>query len=188
MKNVVDFIKKILKGIFKLIYGNLGFIIILGIIVVFRLYFVEIDSVVGTSMEPTLYNEDVVMVDTKIYKFTGLDRFDIIVFDNDDSEEEEYLVKRIIGLPGEVVEIKDGELLIDNKVIEVDENIMEFNQVTNNFNSGVIPEGHFFVLGDNRVVSLDSRSVEYVGFVSEETISGKVVFRQRPVKNMGFVK
>ncbi|MFV0499047.1 MAG: signal peptidase I [Bacilli bacterium] len=176
-----------MNKIMQIIKENTVFIIALILILVIRFYFISIDVVVGSSMEPTLSNDDVVIVDSKFYKLTELERFDIIIFDNDKSNEEFYLVKRVIGLPGETVEMKNNELYINGNKIKVSSEILRMNQKTLDFNSGVIPQNHYFVLGDNRELSLDSRS-EDVGYVSKNNITGKTIFRQRPFNKMGFVK
>lgn len=183
--------KSIKKHITDFLYNNKFFFITIIVLLIFRIFFISINVVVGESMEPTLHDDDVVIVDTKFYKYTKLDRNDIIVFEQDlenieGTLEEKYLVKRIIGLPGESVAIKSGKLYINDK--EVDNDITaEFDLITNDFESTVIPEGKYFVLGDNRTVSLDSRS-SYIGFVDEESINGHVVFREKPFKDFGFVK
>ncbi len=187
MKNILEKIKEAILFIFKLIFKNKGFLTLIAIILIYRFVFISVDTVVGESMLPTLRNDDVVIVDKQIYKLTELDRFDIITFDIDETEGENFLVKRVIGFPGETVEIKDGVLYIDGKKTEVEEHVKIFNAQTNDFKSEVVPEGHYFVLGDNRAVSLDSRS-SLVGFVSEDTIHGKVIFREKPFNSMGFVK
>ncbi len=188
MKKIVNFLLKVLKTLGSLIYDNKGFILIITLIIFVRVYVITIDQVVGTSMEPTLSDGDVVVVDTKIYKITELDRFDVIVFENEKDPEETYLVKRVIGFPGEIVEIREGTLYINDEVVEVEEHVDSFNFLTGDFKSSEVPENHYFVMGDNRVVSLDSRDSSRVGFVSEESIHGKVVIRQKPIKNIGFVK
>ncbi len=184
----MDKVSNVLKGVGKIIYNNKGFILILIAIVVFRFYFVSLDVVVGTSMEPTLHDDDIVMVDTKFYKVFELDRYDVIVFENFKSEEETYLVKRIMAFPGETVSIQQGVLYINGEEMEVPGHVNDFNYATNDFSEREVPEDHLFVLGDNRSVSLDSRDEARVGFVSYESIHGKVFFRQKPIKDFGFIK
>lgn len=184
----MDKIKGLLKFVGRTLYENKGFILILIAIFVFRFYFISVDVVKGTSMEPTLHNEDVVMVDSKIYKLLELDRYDVIVFENSKSQEESFLVKRVIAFPGETVEMKQGILYINGEEIDAPDYVNEFNYATADFSSSIVPEDHLFVLGDNRSVSLDSRDQTRVGFVPYDTIRGKVFFRQKPIKDFGFIK
>lgn len=183
--------KSILQRIFEVILNNKFFIITVVVILLFRFYFIAIDIVVGESMDPTLRDEDIVIVDSQFYKINKLDRYDIIVFEhgetnNNGKSQERFLVKRIIGLPGETVSVKSGKLYINGKEMK-NEVTDPFNTSTYDFESEVVPENHYFVLGDNRAVSLDSRSSQ-VGFVSEEAIRGQVIFRQKPLSEIGFVK
>lgn len=187
MGKILLIIKKIFSFIIDIILGNKGFIMLIAFIIFVRFYVVSIDTVNGPSMAPTLNDQEVVILDTKFYKLTKLDRFDIIVFDNDDSEDQQLLVKRIVGLPGETVEMRNNELYINGEKLECEDYIQEFNDKTFDFKTGVIPENHYFVLGDNRAISLDSRRDE-VGFVSLESIDGRVVFRQEPLSEIGFIK
>ncbi len=173
-----------LNKFLKVIKSNFFFILILVAIVVIRTYVISIEEIIGESMEPALQDGDLVITDNKLYKLTGINRFDIIVFDIPRNDEEFLYVKRVIGLPGETVEIKGGVLYINGEELEVDEDMAELNGLTYGFESGVIPEGSYFVLGDNRPVSLDSRYPE-VGFVSEDIILGHVFFRHRPLNKFG---
>lgn len=141
----------------------------------------------GESMMPTLQNEDRMIVN----KMQDLERFDIIVFHA--SEEEDY-IKRIIGLPGDYIEYKDDVLYINGKEYEepyLDEQkeALFDEQLTPDFtlddtpvNGEVVPEGHFFVMGDNRRYSKDSR---HIGAVPIEQVEGeaKVIFW--PLKDIG---
>lgn len=141
----------------------------------------------GESMMPTLQNEDRMIVN----KIQDLERFDIIVFHA--SEEEDY-IKRIIGLPGDYIEYKNDVLYINGKEYEepyLDEQkeALFDEQLTPDFtlddtpvNGEVVPEGHFFVMGDNRRYSKDSR---HIGAVPIEQVEGeaKVIFW--PLKDIG---
>lgn len=108
----------------------------------------------GTSMKPTIGDGDKILINRTI---GDLKRGDIVVFyfPKDTSKS---AVKRIIGLPGEVLEIREGKILINGQILEepyIDE---KFNQAKPTRNSVNIPEGHYFVIGDNRDNSYDSRS------------------------------
>ncbi len=142
-------------------------------VVFIRAFVLESSVVDGTSMEPYFYDEDSVLLDKLFYKYFEIDRFDVIVFEKNISSEEKFLIKRVIGLPGERVKMEYGTLYIDDKAI------YEYNDldiVTNDFEEVIVPEDSYFVLGDNRNNSLDSRSAS-VGFIAKEDIVGRVFLR-----------
>ncbi len=132
-------------------------------------------TVVGQSMEPTYYEgEDLVM----LHIINNYERFDVIVLKTNGGE---YYLKRIIGLPGETVKIDHSVVTINGNVIEepfIDEdNVYTYCNTAHltvcEFN---VPEGSYFVMGDNREHSLDSRYDE-VGYITEEQLYGTVVFK-----------
>jgi signal peptidase I len=139
----------------------------------------------GSSMEPNLHHGEKILINKVAYLFSGPDRGDIIVFDPPVVSENDY-IKRVIGLPGEFVEIKNGTVYIhkaDNSILTLDEPyIMEYPAYT--FTSEVIPENCYFVLGDNRNKSGDSH---YGWFVSRSDIYGKAWFAYSPMSNFGLV-
>lgn len=123
-------------------------------------------AVEGTAMMPAFNNGDKILVDTK---FNELKRGDVIIFLYPKDRSKSYF-KRIIGLPGEVVEIRGGEVLIDGQIMDetyVDE---AFNQTKPDFPPRKVPEYQYFVMGDNRDNSSDSR---YWGTVDKELVTGK---------------
>ncbi len=143
----------------------------------------------GPSMETTLHNKDNILVEKVSRYFGDIDRFDIIVFyPNDQAKKRngEYYVKRVIGLPGETVQIVDQTILINGEPLE------EFYGSTEMTSEGIaslpieLGEEEYFVLGDNREVSKDSRSAE-VGPVPLSRIGGKLLLRIYPLKRFGTV-
>ena len=117
-------------------------------------------------MEPNLYDGNILLVEQITSRFGDYKRFDVIVFEHSPS----YLVKRVIGLPGETIEYRDNKLYVDNKEIESHFNI---NGNTNNFGPITIPEDKYYVLGDNRIDSIDSRDF---GPVKKDKIVGRPFF------------
>jgi signal peptidase I len=168
-------------------------LVIYGLIIYVCLFFVpeyvlQRTQVEGPSMENTLHDDDYLMVEKISYHLDALKRFDIIVFypygrDN----KEEYFVKRLIGLPGETIQIKGEDIYINGEVI--DENYGK-DPITY---AGIaeepitLGEDEYFVMGDNREISFDSR-YEEVGVLSKKNIGGKAVLRVWPLNKFGFIK
>lgn len=144
--------------------------------------------VIVKAQVPTNSMEDTIMVDDKIvgirlaYLFSEPKRGDIIIFQYPDNPVEDY-VKRVIGLPGETVSFSDNKVFINGVELKedyIDGKPTEPGEIT----EFVVPEGHYFMLGDNRTSSWDSRF--WVNpFVSEDTIRGEVWFRYSP--SWGFI-
>ena len=121
---------------------------------VFVWYFGQRVSTVGDSMSPKLSNGDVVLVNRFAYNVTSPKRGDIIVFKPKGNENSHYYIKRIIGLPGETVEIISGKVYINGELL--DEPYLS-EEPTGDFGPYQVPEDSYFMLGDNRAVSKDSR-------------------------------
>lgn len=133
------------------------------------------------SMEPNFYSGDYVITSRQAYNIFGdPQRGDIIVFKSDlytDEGEAKNLIKRIIGLPGDTVEIIDGEVYLNGEMLN--EEYIKEPGLSGEMEAVTVPEGELFVMGDNRRVSQDSRSGA-VGTISQDTIVGKVVVRVYP--------
>ncbi len=155
------------------------------IIAVLILQFVKPTIVKESSMEPTFYENHYVFLSRQAYNLFGdPERGDIVVFDSDlplDENTTKKLIKRIIGLPGDHVVVKDGCVYINEELLS--EPYIK-DGVTNGSVDLVVPEGQLFCMGDNRLVSLDSRD-ERVGCVNQDRIVGKAVFRLYPFKLIG---
>ena len=144
----------------------------------------------GESMEMNYYDGDSVIADKLVYKLTGLDRFDVILLYpygrvTDDTPigfvqrefmgvEEDCYIKRVIGLPGETVQIVGSDILINGEVLEESYGKDPISRAGVASEPITLEENEYFVLGDNREVSEDSRTF---GPVSGENICGKVIFR-----------
>jgi len=181
--------KKIIKEIFP-------YIVIFVVVVIIRTFVITPITVVGSSMYPTLKNDELLLLSKISYVISDIDRFDIVVIKEDD-----WIIKRVIGLPGEDVSYKNEKLYINGEEVKdlyrngptEDFNLIDIwsagknNEYIDNFDEpfDVIPEGYYLVLGDNRKVSKDSRSV---GLIKEDEIKGKAVFRIWPLKKIGIVR
>lgn len=142
-------------------------------------YAAEKTTVVGESMETTLQEGDKVIINKLAYRFSKPKRFDVIVFKQSGKEHSYYNIKRIIGLPGETVQIKDGVVYINGEPITEKSAV----DVINNPGLAVEPitleDKEYFVLGDNRNLSEDSRFAN-IGNVVLDDIIGKAWIRLKP--------
>ncbi len=132
-------------------------------------------EVISGSMESTLNIDDRVIGNRLAYTFSDPERGDIIFFANPLNETETY-VKRIIGCPGETVEIRDGKVYINEAAVPLDEPYLK-EKMKGSFGPYVVPENSFFVMGANRNRSEDSREW---GFVARDEIYAKAWFRYKP--------
>ena len=157
----------------------LPYIIIIAVVLFIKAFIVTPIKVNGESMYPTLEEGDIMILNKTAYYFNKPKRFDIVVVDMPD----EYLIKRVIGLPGEQIEYKDNTLYVDGK--KVKENFEHGK--TDDFNikklgSDTVPEGYYLVMGDNRGNSLDSREL---GFMKEEQLLGRTNLIILPFDRIG---
>ena len=145
-------------------------------------------TVEGISMQPVLENNDSIIIDKFSYKIDSPKRYDIVVFpieDTDTDGKKRYFIKRIIGLPGETVYIDDGSVYINGSLLKSEKYGKEFMKEAGTASEPqTLASDEYFVLGDNRNMSTDSRS-ETVGLVRKEDITGKAVFRIWPFKKFG---
>ncbi|WP_157800961.1 signal peptidase I [Bacillus solitudinis] len=162
-------------------------IIALVLAIIIRTFIFASYEVQGESMMPNAQDGERFIVNKVGYGISAPDRFDMIVFHA--TEEDDY-IKRVIGLPGDLIRYEDDVLYINNEPIEepfLEERRARYEQgfYTKNFICPeVVPPNHVFVMGDNRANSLDSRRI---GFISNEQIVGKVDLRFWPIKEVGLV-
>ena len=174
-----DLFREILKWTFQIaIVCFIAFVLVW--------YFGKRVSVIGNSMNPELGNGDVTLINKVIYNMSTPKRGDVIAYASNGNDASHYSIKRIVGLPGETIEIQDGKILINSKEIK------ERYQTTAIEDVGVLSEpmklgnNEYFVLGDDRQNSEDSRNVD-IGNVKRTDIVGKVWFVIAG-ENFGFVR
>lgn len=162
-------------------------VIIYACVYIIPTYVIQRTIVDGPSMENTLHDGENLLVEKISYRMGNIDRFDVIVFYPYGREFKEYYVKRVIGLPGETIQIKDNKIYINGEVLEENygKNELSYEGIAEDVIT--IGEDEIFVLGDNREVSLDSR-YEEVGLVSLDDIGGKVLLRIWPLNKFGTVE
>lgn len=144
-------------------------------------------SVIGDSMEPTLSNGQEILINRFIYTFSTPKRGDVVVFLPNGNENAHYYVKRVVGLPGETIQIMEGRIYINGELYE--NNIYDKIADPGIANNPIILDnGEYFVLGDNVNSSEDSRSAN-IGTVSEDDIFGKAWFHMSSEsQGMGFIQ
>ncbi|MCR4590280.1 MAG: signal peptidase I [Lachnospiraceae bacterium] len=175
-----------MKKIKKIAGYSLYILIILLLTLVIKGVAFQRTVVSGDSMEHTLSDGDSLLVDKITYRFSEPERFDVIVFPYSVNDRV-YYVKRIIGLPGETVEIREGVILIDSHVLPYKYNrdvIMNPGVASTEI---TLNDHEYFVMGDNVNDSVDSRSYD-VGNIDKDMIIGKVFLRLRPFNKFGVIE
>ena len=167
------------RDIIEFFRDTFKYIVVAVLVFLLFIFVVGLQQVVGPSMTPTLKEGSVVVVN-KLKK--NFKREDVIVL----SQDEKYMIKRVIGLPGEYIQYKDNVLYINGE--RYDEKYLKDDVITEDFklediNETIIPEGMYLVLGDNRMDSMDSRDY---GLVSKEKVVGKVIMSIWPLNNVKF--
>lgn len=159
--------------ILKFVRELIPYLVIIVVVILFRTFIATPVRVEGSSMVPTLKDGDILVLNKLSHNYK---RFDIVVVSTNKSK----IVKRIIGMPGENIEYKDNKLYIDGKVIE-DKTVEATDDFTLKELYGMnrIPDGYYFVMGDNRDGSSDSRDYR-IGLIKKENILGKTIFRLFP--------
>lgn len=144
-------------------------------------------QVQGSSMEPKLSSEDNLIVDKISYHFHDPERFDIVVFPFR-YEENTFYIKRVIGLPGETIRIDEaGNILIDGEILEENYGKEVIQSPGRAYEDIVLAEDEYFLMGDNRNNSTDSRDPS-VGNVRRDEIVGRAWLRIWPLDKVGFIE
>ncbi len=140
-------------------------------------------EVSGSSMNPVLYSGDVVLINRIAYDLGTPARYDIAVFEKENSS---YNMKRIIGLPGETVQIKDNLVYINGKPLNADDKLGQATIAGIAEYPIELGEDEYFLLGDNRESSEDSR-FSGIGMIKREQLTGKVWFKFQPIEEFGLI-
>ena len=161
----------------KILKSWAPYLAIILLVVFLRTFIITPVRVDGKSMNPTLENGQILLLE-KIN--SNYKRFDIVVINYEENGQTEKLIKRIIGLPGETVEIKDNKIYIDEVEINDDYAYGE----TSDYEKITLDDDEYFILGDNRLISKDSR---YFGPVKKDDLMGEAVFRLWPFSSFGLI-
>lgn len=169
-------IKKILIEVFIWV-AQIAAVIFLAYFIIY--YCIEKTDVIGSSMENTLLANEPIIINKFSYRVSEPKRFDVIVFKQSGKEHSFYNIKRIIGLPGETIFIKDGKNFINDEIVEdtiiVDE-MINYGLASEEI---ILEDNEYFVLGDNRNNSEDSRFAS-IGNITRDEIVGKAAVRLSP--------
>lgn len=176
---------RIIKDVLEMIVGSVIAIFLAFVIV----YSVGMrTSVVGDSMEPGLYNGQEILINRVLYRLSSPKRGDVVVFLPNGNQNSHFYVKRVVGLPGETIQIKDGSVYINDSLLEEDEAFDKMIDAGIAENELELATDEYFVLGDNRNSSEDSRSGN-VGAVKRDNIIGKAWFHMAvEEESMGLVE
>ena len=168
------------------VYWVADVVVVLVLAIFMVLFLCDRVTVTGQSMDPTLAASDVVLVNRIKYHFEDPDRFDVIVFEKENNSAVKKYVKRVIGLPGETVQIIEEVIYIDGKPLEGEEGLEHVTLAGLASSPIVLGNDEYFVLGDNRDSSEDSR-FSNIGNVKREEIHGRVWLRVAPFSRFGTI-
>lgn len=145
-------------------------------------------EVSGDSMDPTLYNEEQIIAEKISLAFKPLERGEIVIFRHPEKQDR-LLIKRVIGLPGDTFRFSDGNVILNDSILDEpyvdDPTYVNSNNTLVEEENYVIPEKAYLLLGDNRIESADSRSF---GTIKQELIVGRALLVYHPVKNFRIIE
>ncbi len=180
----MEFIKRALAAIFDFLQS---IVIFLAILVMVYLFILSPQEISGASMEKNFLNGEYILTNKVEYKFGNPQRGDIVIFKSPKNKEIDY-IKRVIGLPGETVRLSESAFYINEKKLDepyLTEGIYTFGGSYLSENAEVVvPEGKYFVVGDNRPHSSDSREF---GPITKEDFIGKALLRYWPFSRVGII-
>jgi len=175
----------VIKEIFSWLFGIFASVFLAAVLVVtFGMH----TSMIGSSMEPCLYNGQQIFLNRLIYKLSSPKRGDVIAFLPNGNQNSHYYIKRVVGLPGETVQIRDGKLYINGLLLDEGDEFDKMAEAGIAATEIVLKSDEYFVLGDNRNNSEDSRSAN-IGVVLDDHIIGKAWFHLGSAEDgMDFIK
>ena len=168
--------------------GLIKEILIAVVIAFIIMQFIKPTIVKESSMQPNLYENNYILLNKQAYNFGEPERGDIVVFHTGLKQvngKEKMLIKRVIGLPGETIKVTEGKVYINDE--ELVEDYIKDGYTDGWIDNLTIPEGELFVMGDNRLVSIDSRA-EDVGCVEIDQVLGKAFVRLYPFNEICLIK
>ena len=175
------------KSIKSILSTVLYMLVLIALTVLFIRFVMQRTEVSGNSMQPTLQDSDSLMVDKLSYRFKDPERFDIVVFPFRRGEET-YIIKRVIGLPGETVRItSEGRILVNGEVLNEHYGLEVIQNPGRAAEPVTLAEDEYFLMGDNRNNSLDSRDAS-IGNVKRSDLIGKAFIRVWPLDSFGVLK
>jgi signal peptidase I len=180
---------RFLKGFIDFLMDILETITFVGsIFVVVYLFIMQPNQVKGPSMEPSFYTGEYIFTSKITYRLRSYEYGDVVVFRAPDNPDKEY-IKRVIALPGDTIEVSDGQVLVNNQVqresyIAAQTTLISDGYLRNN-EPQTVPEGYLFVMGDNRPRSSDSREF---GPITQESVIGQVFYRYFPADRIGWIE
>ncbi len=175
-----------IRTIKEFLKDTIGYIIFIALILLIIIYIVSLQQVVGNSMKNTLSDRDLVILNKAKYAFFDIERGDIVSVKFNDGN---YMVKRVIGLPGDKVEIINNQLYINDEIYTENYITEELNDSDDfkmeHIGYETIPDNMYLVLGDNRSESVDSRTL---GLIKKDDIVGEAMIRIYPFDKIGMLK
>ena len=162
-------------------------IVVLIFSVVVAIFFFQSVTMKESSMEPTLSAGNQVFINRLAYKLSEPERGELIIFKTSEADDAALHIKRVVGLPGETIQIKEGRILIDGETYKEDKDFPAISNPGMAEDSVRLSAGEFFVLGDNRNNSEDSRHGD-IGKVQKKYIVGKPWFVYLPFGKLGFLR
>lgn len=164
-------------------------VIALILTLIIRTFIVQAFKIPSGSMRPTLLEGDKLFVNKYVYRFEAPKRGDIIVFKYPVDPKKDF-IKRLVGFGGETIELRDGKILVDGKILDDPASFGKFYYYNHDPFGGPsdkikVPQDMYYVLGDNSANSTDSR---FWGFVPKKNVLGKAVFRWWPINRIGKIE
>jgi signal peptidase I len=168
-------------GVAELVFtAFVAFVLVFGFV---RPFVVEAYRIPTESMVPTLEVGDRVLANKFVYRFTEPERWDIVVFDSVDEDDDQTLIKRVVGVAGDEIQVQGGVLYVNDEAQE-EAYLNDADQSRSFYGPTVVPEGHIFVMGDNRGNSADSR---VFGPLPLENLKGEAFMRFWPVSKISTI-